>query len=246
MIKGDINKDGVITNEDLTLLKRILDGSYTADAEALQAADMDNSGGNPTVEDLLALQKLLEEQVSKKEPKNAVKKSKATDLLNLKGCCCADANQDGEIDMVDADILLKLLQTIIDKYLKQPKNNKLIIPLKEFENAVRMTWFVTTQAAYNVHVYLRDNSRPYINNGQSTTDPMPPLSYGSAEKIGKNLVLEISIPQSEEIRALPSMHTIITETGKVVGHSFTCCGEDWKDNDYNDFYIHIVSWNSRN
>lgn len=117
--------------------------------------------------------------------------------------------------------------------------------LKEFETGEYLSWFVTSQAANKATITLRDDKTQYFSESKDTTNIEPPLAVGSNRYVGKNLVLEISIPQSDEIRPLPAMHTIISDTGKVLGHSFTCCGEDWSDNDYNDFYINLVGWKSK-
>lgn len=252
MIKGDINMDGLVTDADYVLLQQIILGMYQPSKEQIEAADMDNSGGKPTMKDLVALERLLQTRV----PGDAngdgvltgedvtVMQKEIAEILKLDDRCLqnADIDGNGKVNMLDVMMLQRILAGIIDA---ETKRNKVVIPLKIFETGEYLSWFVTTQAAYEVKVTLRDDKKTYFSERKQGISITPPLAVGSGEYIGKNLVLEIYIPQSREIRTLPSMNTITDDTGKVVAHSFTCCGEDWIDNDFNDFYINLVGWKSK-
>lgn len=250
MIKGDINKDGLVNDVDVWLLKQAVTKKIKLSDSELKAADMDNDG-KITMKDVEELQSLLKKMIPGDVSGDGVIDGKDLELLNreiLKLLRLDTYVNDSNNNLTTTDVFLlqKLIEGIIASYIEnQPKKNKVTIKLDEFEKGEYLSWFVTTQAAYTVTVTLKDDKKTYFSNSKGTVNIEPPLAVGSGEYIGSNLVLEISIPQSDEILPLPSMHTMISDTGKILGHSFTCCGEDWKDNDYNDFYINVVGWKSK-
>lgn len=256
MIKGDINNDGIINQKDAELLWKAVLGTIKLSPSQKKAADLNNDN-KITKSDLNALNEILRLRISgdangdvslTQDDVEIIKKAIGEKLkLDDRLLENADINRDGTLNMHDLVLLQRLIAGIIADYeARRPKNNKITIKLDSFETGEYLSWFVTTQAAYNVHVLLKDDSNPaYIDNSKSTTNIEPPLAVGTRRYTGKNLVLEISIPQSDDIKVIPSMSTIITDSGKIVGHSFTCCGEDWVDGDFNDFYINLVGWKSK-
>lgn len=248
MMKGDIDKDGLVTDKDVWLLQQAIADKFKLSASELRAADMDGDG-KPTMQDVVDLQRLLAKMLPGDVNGDGMVDIKDAQILKKELLKLLRLDVEGgadQISITDAALLQKLIDGIIASYLaSQPKRNKLTIELKEFETGEYLSWFVTSQAANKVTVTLRDDKTQYFSESKDTTNIEPPLAVGSNRYVGKNLVLEISIPQSDEIRPLPAMHPIISDTGKVLGHSFTCCGEDWSDNDYNDFYINLVGWKSK-
>lgn len=252
MIKGDVNKDGIVNNEDVKLLQKAIAGLFKLDAEAMKAADMNNDG-KLKMTDVVALQRLLEKKIPGDANGDGVvneadvktMQEAIAEIIKLDSRCFknADMNKDGKLNMLDVITLQRLLAGIVDS--NQPKRNKLTIQLGKFEKGEYLSWFVTTQAANEVTVTLKDSKKTYFSAKKKSINIAPPLAVGNADYVGSNLVLEVSIPQSKEIRSIPSMNTIISDTGKVLGHSFTCCGEDWIDDDFNDFYVNIVGWKSK-
>lgn len=255
MVKGDLNNDGCVNQKDLDILWKAVLGTLKLTPAQVNAADFNNDK-KITQADLNALQEILNLRISGdatgdgtltqddvKAIEDAIKKNLKLDDRLLEN---ADINRDGKLNTQDVILLKKLIAGIIaDDKARQPKHNKITIKLDSFDTGEYLSWFVTTQAAYTVHVKLKDDSNVYIDDSKSNISIMPPLAVDSKQYKGKNLVLEIYIPQSNDVKVIPSMTSIITDTGKVVGHSFTCCGEDWIDGDYNDFYINIVGWKSR-
>lgn len=255
MIKGDINKDGMVNQKDAKMLQRALLGTLKLTPEQIKAADMDGDN-SITKKDLEKLKDLLALRITgdangdgslTQDDVSTIQKHIAEIFkLDERLLENADINADGEINMMDVVMLQRLIAGVIeDDKAKQPKNNKVTISLEAFEEGAYLSWFVTTQAAYEVTVTLKDDKKVYFSEKKKSVNIEPPLAIGNCQYTGKNLTLEISIPESEDIKAIPSMSTIITNTGKVVGESFTCCGEDWTDNNYNDFYVSIVGWKKK-
>lgn len=249
MTKGDVNGDRLITDEDYILIKNAIARIVTLNDGAAEAADM-NGDKKITVADLEQLEKILSLKIAgdangdgkiSQEDVTVIQQHIAG-LLKLEGKLLenADVNNDGKVNMEDVVFLQKLLASII-----KVKNNKVTIRLDAFDKGEYLSWFVTTQAAYDVTVELKDDSKSYFRNNKGTMDIAPPLAVGNDVYTGNNLRVEISIPESDDIKTLPTMTAIITNTGKIVGHNFICCGEDWNDADYNDFYINIVGWKSK-
>lgn len=250
MIKGDVNLDGVVNKLDESLLMKIVAEKFIPECEEKRAGDMDNDG-KITMRDVVDLQQLLDRMLPGDvngdgivDAKDGITlKKEILKLLRLDKYA-GDTSQD--VCVKDVVLIQKLIDGIIASYIaQQPKRNKITIKLGEFEKGEYLSWFATTQAANEVTVTLKDSKKTYFSAKKESINIAPPLAVGNADYVGSNLVLEISIPQSDEIRPIPSMSTIISDTGKVLGHSFTCCGEDWTDNDYNDFYINIVGWKSK-
>lgn len=77
-------------------------------------------------------------------------------------------------------------------------------------------------------ILLRDDSKVYFSSKKNSVSIAPPLVIGNDVYTGNNLRVEISIPESDDIKTLPTMSAIITNTGKICGHNFICCGEDWR------------------
>lgn len=249
MAKGDVNGDRLITDEDYYLIKNAIAKIVTLNDEAAEAADM-NGDKKITVADLEQLEEILalkiigdangDGKISQEDV--TVIQQHIAGLLKLEGKLLenADVNNDGKVNMEDVVYLQKLLASII-----KVKNNKVTIRLDAFDKGEYLSWFVTTQAAFEVTVTLKDDSKTYFTGKKKTLDIAPPLAVGNDVYTGNNLRVEISIPESDDIKTLPTMSAIITNTGKIVGHNFICCGEDWNDADYNDFYINIVGWKSK-
>ena len=224
MMKGDIDKDGLVTDKDVWLLQQAIADKFKLSASELRAADMDGDG-KPTMQDVVDLQRLLAKMLPGDVNGDGMVDIKDAQILKKELLKLLRLDVEGgadQISITDAALLQKLIDGIIASYLaSQPKRNKLTIELKEFETGEYLSWFVTSQAANKVTVTLRDDKTQYFSERKDTTNIEPPLAVGSNRYVGKNLVLEISIPQSDEIRPLPAMHTIISDTGKVLGHSLS-------------------------
>ena len=253
MKKGDVNSDRLITDEDYVLIKNAIAKVVTLNDEAKKAADMD--GDNKiTVADLEQLDKILSLQITGDANGDGVISQEDVEviqqhlvgILKLEGKLLknADVNNDGMVNWEDYFFLQRLIASIIEA--NKVKNNMVTIQLGAFDKGEYLSWFVTTQASYEVTITLKDDGKTYFTGKKKSTNIAPPLAIGNDVYTGNNLRLEISIPESDDIKTLPTMSAIITNTGKICGHNFICCGEDWNDADYNDFYVNIVGWQSKN
>lgn len=63
----------------------------------------------------------------------------------------------------------------------------------EFPKGFFMSYYVTTQAANEIEVLLKDSKKTYINGSRQMTDIEPPLAQGYADLEGDNLILTISV-----------------------------------------------------
>lgn len=253
MAKGDVNGDRLITYEDYVLIKNAIAKVVTLNDEAAEAADM-NSDNKITVADLEQLEKILSLKITGdangdgmiSQEDVVVIQQHIAGILKLEGKLLknADVNNDGKVNMEDVVFLQRLIATIVEA--NKVKNNKVTIQLGAFDKGEYLSWFVTTQAAYEVTITLKDDSKTYFTGKKKSMSIAPPLAIGNEQYTGNNLRLEISIPESDDIKTMPTMSAVITDTGKICGHNFICCGEDWNDADYNDFYINIVGWKSKN
>lgn len=249
-IQGDINNDGLVNDVDVWLLSQIIADKFHLNRGEIRETGI-TDGRKPKMQDLVDLQRKIArtlpgdvtgDGVIDEEDARVLKK----EILKLLRLDQYAKEGDGQMCAGDFALLQKLIEGIIASYeANKPKHNTVTIRLDEFETGEYLSWFVTTQAAYKVTVTLKDDKNVYFSEDKESIAIKPPLSVGSEVYAGKNLVLEVSIPQSEDVRVLPSMNTMITDTGKILGHALTCCGEDWTDNDYNDFYINLVGWKSK-
>jgi hypothetical protein len=121
------------------------------------------------------------------------------------------------------------------------------IKLSNIEAGEYLSWFATTQAAFQIHLKLFDNGHVYFDRARRSTEIEPPLTQGSAQYAGSDLQLFIDIPEAspEDLSTFLNTFTLLTPTGEVVGHSFTCCGEDQHDHDYNDFSLTVMGWKKK-
>ncbi len=249
MLKGDVNNDGILNEADVELLNSAVRKLIIFKPDQEAAGDFDNNG-KITRNDVNTLRAFLTKTVkgdANRDGKLTVDDAKVimdeiTCRLHLSGKNFenADLNGDRKIDIDDLLLLLQLLEGIII-----PKN-KVVIRLDSFEKGECLSCFVATQASNRITVTLKDDTNEYFkwtdkdNSARTAVE-----AVGNKIYAGSNLVLEISIPQSSGIKTIPSMVDIITETGRVVGHNFCCSGEDWKDDDYNDFYVNVIGWKSK-
>lgn len=120
------------------------------------------------------------------------------------------------------------------------------IKLSNIKPGTFLSWFSTTQAAFQVRMVLRDSKKVYFDNTRQSVEISPPLAQGSAWYEGTGLEIFIDVPQAKEehLNSFINTFTLLTPVGDEVGYSFTCCGEDQTDDDYNDFYLNVMAWKS--
>jgi hypothetical protein len=121
------------------------------------------------------------------------------------------------------------------------------IKLSNIQPGEYLSWFATTQAAFQIRLKLFDSKKTYFEATRKNTNIDPPMAQGSAQYAGSDLQLFIDIPEasSANLDTFLNTFTLLTPEGTVVGHSFSCCGEDQTDKDYNDFYLNVMAWKSK-
>jgi hypothetical protein len=117
-----------------------------------------------------------------------------------------------------------------------------IYNLDSFPQGYYMSWFVTTQAAFEVTATLSDSSGVYFSQKKQGIDISPPLAQGASTVNGTNLILTIDIPQSPAILNSLNSYNITRPDGSTVGYGFNITIEDGTDNDFNDVCISLVAW----
>ncbi|MEG1606987.1 MAG: hypothetical protein RR066_03940 [Mucinivorans sp.] len=108
-------------------------------------------------------------------------------------------------------------------------------------------WTVATQCFNLGTVIIRDDATLYATiRKTSTSTSLQVLEQSTKQYTGtKGLRVEIDIPASDHIKVASEAVQPIEAGGKTVGCCYNFCIEDYIDEDYNDFYINIVSWNKK-
>ncbi|MDR2166900.1 MAG: hypothetical protein LBE35_03490 [Clostridiales bacterium] len=121
------------------------------------------------------------------------------------------------------------------------------IKLSNIKPGTYLSWFATTQAAFETKMVLKDNKKVYFDATRKSTNINPPMAIGSAwyEGEGLEIYIEVSDAQQIDLNAFINTFTLLTPEGEEVGYSFTCCGEDQHDKDYNDFYLNVMAWKGK-
>lgn len=118
--------------------------------------------------------------------------------------------------------------------------------IDSFPKGYFMSWFVTTQAAFNISVTLKDSSGTYFTGSRASTNIAPPLAQGYSNINGSNLQLVVNIPQSPKIDSSINTYSITTTNGSIVGYGYNISIEDNGGNiDFNDSSISLVAWKYR-
>lgn len=121
-MKGDINNDGLVNQEDAKLLKDAILGKFKLNSKQRDAADF-NFDNKITLTDLIALNNLLKSKIagdangdgSLTEDDVKVIQKHIASLIKLDGRLLenADVNKDGVVNMRDVTFLQRLLAGII-------------------------------------------------------------------------------------------------------------------------------------
>ena len=121
------------------------------------------------------------------------------------------------------------------------------IKLTNIKEGTFLSWFATTQADFNTTMVLKDSKKTYFDKTRKDTNIEPPMAQGSGYYTGKDLEVTINVPKAkdEDFKTFINTFTLLDPSGKEVGYSFTVCGEDYTDNDYNDFYLNVMAWKSK-
>lgn len=121
--------------------------------------------------------------------------------------------------------------------------------LDTFKRGDYMFWSVCSQAGSKATIVLKDDSKVYFTVNKSTADwHLLKLAQDSADYTGgRNLRIEIEVYDHPDldIKGSINAYNITTDKGSTVGYGYNICIEDYKDEDFNDYFISIVAWNKK-
>ena len=117
--------------------------------------------------------------------------------------------------------------------------------LEEIPSGYYLSWLVITQAAFNVHVTLRDSAKVYFSDSQASTAIEPPLARGADFVTGLGLKITVEEPQSSSLKSSINTYEVTDENGTMKGVGYNISIEDQNDSDYNDVSISLLAWKSK-
>ena len=116
--------------------------------------------------------------------------------------------------------------------------------LTEIKKGYNIAWTVCSQCLFTGTITLTDNAGKvyfqYPKTNRSTSYQV--LGQGYHDFTGDVLYLYVDIPESAEINQSITANNVTDSHAGKVGQVYSFCIEDSTDEDYNDFYIHIVGW----
>lgn len=116
------------------------------------------------------------------------------------------------------------------------------IPLTQIPTGSVMSWFMATQAAFNICVTLKDSNTTYVNGVCRSNTNFGQLSEGFQQVAGTNLTLTVTIDSAANIQVVNQPISVPDGNGNIVGSGYVLLFEDSGDNDFNDLYVSIMSW----
>lgn len=107
-----------------------------------------------------------------------------------------------------------------------------------------MYWNCISQTYYNGILTIKDDTCVYATIEKTDRkSSLQTLGAGSAlYEGGANLRVELSMPECTDLKCAGVTSDTLAPSGKVVGQTSSLCYEDSTNDDFNDFYLNIVSW----
>lgn len=118
------------------------------------------------------------------------------------------------------------------------------IPLELVPQGWYMSWFMGTQAAFNICVTLSDSAQTYVNNQCRQSTSFGILAQGFSRVGGTNMQLQVNIASSDNILVVNQPIVVPNVQGIAIAQGYTLAFEDASDQDFNDLYISILAWKS--
>lgn len=120
--------------------------------------------------------------------------------------------------------------------------------LDQYQKGNLIAWNISTQCWNSVKVRIYAGAKEYFSAKK------PFERSGQMHVIGldhavidtdDDLKIEITIPESSEIKSNVVSGAISDRKARRVGYIYDICLEDGTDRDYNDVYINIVGWKNQ-
>ncbi len=118
------------------------------------------------------------------------------------------------------------------------------IPLELIPQGWYMSWFMATQAAFNICVTLGDSAATYVNNQCRQSTSFGTVAEGFAQVQGVSVTLNVDISSSDEILVVNHPVVVPNVKGLAVAQGYVFAFEDADDQDFNDLYCTIMAWKS--
>lgn len=118
------------------------------------------------------------------------------------------------------------------------------IPLQLIPQGWYMSWFMATQAGFNICVTLKDNAQTYVNNQCRQSTSFGALSQGFSRVAGSSMSLVVNISSSSQILVVNHPVVVPNVKGIAIAQGYVLAFEDAGDQDFNDLYCTIMAWQS--
>lgn len=119
------------------------------------------------------------------------------------------------------------------------------IPLNLLTKGYYMSWFMGTQAAFNICVTLKDDTRTYVSNQCRKSTTFGVMDEGFEEIVGSNMEIIVDIDSSHNILVVNHPVVVPNVQGLTVAQGYVLCFEDASDQDFNDLYVSLMAWKGK-
>jgi len=118
------------------------------------------------------------------------------------------------------------------------------IPLELVPQGWYMSWFMATQAAFDICVTLYDDTTTYVGDKCRQSTAFGVLDEGFSQVSGSNMNLVVDISSSDDILVVNHPVVVPNVKGLAVAQGYVFAFEDSDDQDFNDLYCTIMAWKS--
>lgn len=118
------------------------------------------------------------------------------------------------------------------------------IPLELINQGWYLSWFMATQAAFDICVTLKDSAQTYVDHKCRQSTSFGVLSESFASVAGTDMQLTVTIDSSDKILVVNHPVVVPNVQGVAVAQGYVLAFEDQDDQDFNDLYVTLMAWKS--